>query len=402
MIRSVLQTHLRTVLAVAAAGLFSACGCGGDSSPPSPPLPPPPPPPSGVTYDVVPLTLGTPGYGDVRPQGINASGQVAGTIFGSGGSPTLGFLYDGSKTVSIGTLGGASSEALGINRCGHVAGWAELADGRPHAAIYDGTLHDLGSIAPGGRSQAYALNDCDTAVGWSTGPGGDIAFYYNGSMHGLGTFGGNYASSLAVNNNGVVTGYSFGPANATAHGFTYAIKTGLLTQIDTLGGARSMPEAINDAGTVVGWSDTTTTDAIHAFRFDGTIHDLGTLGGANSEATWINAKGLIVGRSETPDSWQHAFIYDGTMHDLGTLGGSLSDAVAINKDGVVVGSATTTGNRAEHAMAWTQAGGMVDLNNQLVSPPPQLELAQALAVSDNGSIVVRADHGELYLLKVHH
>src|SRR5262245_13233607 len=64
----------------------------------------------------------------------------------------------------LGTLGGTSAEALGINDEGGVVGWSLLANGRAHAFLWRaGKMSDLGALA-GGRSQANDVNDDDVAV----------------------------------------------------------------------------------------------------------------------------------------------------------------------------------------------------------------------------------------------
>lgn len=89
---------------------------------------------------------------------------------------------------------------------------------------------------------------------------------------------------------------------------------------------------------------------------------IGTLGGDFTDANAVNDFGQVVGSSETPSGDQHAISWTeaGGLVDLGTLGGTTSDAWGVNDDGEVVGwSATASGDY--HAFAWTQAGGMIDL-----------------------------------------
>jgi len=122
------------------------------------------------------------------------------------------------------------------------------------------------------------------------------------------------------------------------------------------------------------------------------------LGGTTAEAVAINRAGLVAGNSELADGSGRGFVYDGTaMTSIGALpGGNFSIADAINGDGLVVGSATTA--TGEHAIAWTRKDGIVDLNERVVSPPAGLVLVRALAVADDGYIVVRTNVG-LALLK---
>src|SRR5262245_50559056 len=57
------------------------------------------------------------------------------------------------------------------------------------------------------------------------------------------------------------------------------------------------------------------------------VIDLGTLGGSSSRAFGVNSSGEIAGDSYTSaDAAYHAFRFDGTIHDLGTLGGSIHSA----------------------------------------------------------------------------
>ena len=118
-------------------------------------------------------------------------------------------------------------------------------------------------------------------------------------------------------------------------------------------------EGINASGQVIFVS------GYRGFFFNGASSlDIGTLGGTQVGPNGINASGQVVGRSYTTgNAAQHAFSWTqaGGMVDLGTLGGTYSYARGINASGQVMGFAYTAGNAAYRAFSWTQAGGMVDL-----------------------------------------
>jgi probable HAF family extracellular repeat protein len=382
----------------AMAGVLSACGGGGNdgSTAPTPPAPP------LDTYDVFPLSLGGTGVSSfVKSDGITTGSLVAGftnTPAGAGPGYDHGFLYDGNKMVDLGTLGGTESHSNSINSSAQIVGWTRLANDAYRAFLYDGTMHDLGTLG-GPASTAYAINEHGQITGWSdVAGGGTHAFLYDhGVMKNLGTLGGQFSYAVAINAAGQVTGHS-NTAQGADHGFISGA-CACMRDIGTLGGDYAVPEAINDAGQVVGTS--LTAELKHrAFLYDGTsMKDLGTLGGDASFAKAINRAGLVIGVALTSGGDQHAFVYDGTsMKDLGTFGGTASEALAINGLNQVVGSANTAGG--QHAMSWTAAGGLVDLNTRIPNAPAGTELLSALAVSDEGSIVARAKTG-LVLLKLH-
>jgi probable HAF family extracellular repeat protein len=392
---------LSTGLALATAALFAACGGGGSHSDSSTPTPPAPP--AGVSYDVVTLIDDATARIRVTPNGINETDMVAGTIFPTGDRPSRAFLYNGTATVDLGDFGGASSQAFNITRCGYVAGSALRPDGIAQAFLYDGTLRDIGT--PGIFSEAAAVSDCRKVVGVALFGGARHAFLYDGEMHDLGTLPGRTRSSAVdINTAGVVAGNSdTADGSAPEHAFIYdSAGTAGLQDLGTLGGLSSNAVAINSAGQVIGFSFTS-ADQMRAFRYSGgTMQNLGTLEGDDSSAAFdVNDAGFVVGMSGTFVGMQRAFMHDGVkMHNIGTLGGKFAEALAINASGVVVGSSSQPDELVAHAISWTLAGGIVDLNKRLNSPPAGLVLIQAMAISDQGSIVAKSNTG-LVLLKVH-
>ena len=137
--------------------------------------------------------------------------------------------------------------------------------------------------------------------------------------------------------------------------------------IGTLGGLRASVNAINDAGVVVGWSELQ-SGLHHAFRYsDGAMLDLGTLpGDKESYAVGTNEAGEIVGTSVgigiRAFLWR-PWVQPGVPHvkDLGPLAGARPGDVqagGINNNGEVVGRACCIGisSDVDVAFRWTSAG----------------------------------------------
>lgn len=128
--------------------------------------------------------LGAPQGGFSEAYAINNRGQIAGASYISKviNSKMKGFGYEvrggavvwqNGKEVNLGSLGGGSSRAYGINDKGQVVGMAhtsvaEMRGEAPyHAVLWEnGKITDLGTL--GGRnSVALAINNRGQVVGWS-------------------------------------------------------------------------------------------------------------------------------------------------------------------------------------------------------------------------------------------
>jgi probable HAF family extracellular repeat protein len=82
---------------------------------------------------------------------------------GNGARPAAAETY---TIIDLGTLGGAQSQAMGINAAGQVVGKADLVGARD-AFLYDGAhMRDLGSLGYG-LSTARGVNDLGQVVGES-------------------------------------------------------------------------------------------------------------------------------------------------------------------------------------------------------------------------------------------
>ncbi len=283
--------------------------------------------------------LGTiPAHSVNIPVGINATGQVAGTLV----DPTNeAYLYSAGTMQGLGTLGGDMSIAQGINDSGQVVGYSVTADGYEKGFLYsNGSMQSVGQLGI-----AAAIND-------------------NGQIAGQAIPSGFYAPHAVIYSNGTMQDLG------TPTGFVNSIATG-----------------INDSGEVVGYAQKDDDFTYHAFLYsDGAMQDLGTLAGLPwSQATAVNAQGNVIGRSYSNDGTVvHAFLYSGgTMHDLGTLGGTQSFANGINVNNQVVGYSLTGG---EYHAFLDNKGVMLDLNS-LIDPASKWHLTQANAINDAGQIV---------------
>lgn len=257
--------------------------------------------------------------------------------------------------TDLGTLGGSSSNANGINNIGQVVGTSSFAgDQIGHAFIYDhGNMTDLGTL--GGRSSsAWGINDRGQVVGYSeTLDGSTHAFLYSeGRMTDLGTSPFFNFFNLRINNNGDIAGtYN---VNDTGRAFLYS--AGQTTDLGTLGGAydisagglapHSTANGINDSGQIVGYSITDDVRFYHSFlSSNGAMTDIHDSSGGMviSRATDINNKGQIVG------SGNISFLYDGGQaYDLNDLVDDPRRKIllpsGINDTGQIIASACATNN----------------------------------------------------------
>jgi probable HAF family extracellular repeat protein len=298
--------------------------------------------------------------------------------------------------TDLGSLGGGSGAAYGINDTEQVVGYATTADARGHATLWDGGVpFDLGTL--GGRnSVANAINSQGQVVGFSDNGTSPVRafFWQHGVMTDL-TPGRSYSSAHAINDAGQVVG--FAQPLTGSHGGGFLWQDGVLTELGDLPGGRgSDAEGINNAGQVVGAAGIPVGSGliVHAFLWqDGVMNDLGTFSDErDSEATAINNAGQIVGTSGVlgdEDSTRAAIWQDGTWTVIGPLN---SYALAINDAGQVVGTMSSSGGSTRNRAFIYSDGELTDLND-LIPSGSGLTLAEARAINNVGQIVGTAYAG---------
>jgi len=315
--------------------------------------------------DLGPLT-DVSGRTDSQPNGINNLSQVAAVNAVNGSYRAL--LYDGSWT-NLGTLGGTESLAFGVEDSGRVAGDSQTSSGETHAFLWtpggtDGVvgnpqMKDLGTLG-GATSEAAGVNKSGQVTGSSDTsrqpPAQRHAFIYGaGKLTDLGQSVSVLPNSFgyAINNSGHIAGVAY-DANYTApQAFFYDGNTAVA--IGSSGGQASTALALNDGDHIAGYL-TTSLYFDHAFHWAvGVLTDARTLGqGHYSYGIGINNSNVIVGGSfvDAADTVYHAFVWaNGTMQDLNTLldtsgtGWTLTEARAINDAGQIIGLGTYGGGK---------------------------------------------------------
>jgi probable HAF family extracellular repeat protein len=300
--------------------------------------------------------------------------------------------------TDLGTLGGATSEAAGLNLLGDVVGWSATAEGQIHAFLYrNGQMFDLGALPGGSDSFATAISDEGVVVGY-----GGInrygpmfreftqAFVWQaGEMRELGalycpcTFNQRYGTSraLAISRGGGVVGDSRVFRGGLTHAFLWQANSMRDLGRDLEDTADSGAFGINDRDEVVG------TIRGRAFLFRaGAREDLGVLPGhVTSMARSLNDIGQVVGDAFTAAGTASAFYWDrGQLQALATLpGDEASAASAINIGGQVVGRSGSADFSGSRAVLW-QDGMVLDLNS-LTTGAGWL-LINATAINDIGQI----------------
>jgi probable HAF family extracellular repeat protein len=296
----------------------------------------------------------------IVPVKMNSSGDVAGYAVGPDGGRRA-VVWRGGTVIDLGTLGGADSEAFGINDDGRVVGYADTAAAAWRAFLYsDGVMTDLGTLPGGTASVATGINAAGRIVGYSQVVCGDRcpscptcmvsrAFLYeDGTMKDLGLPGVLDSWAAAINRNGdIAGGYRDEQGNTRA----FVVRGGTMTDLG-VGTEFGNASDVNDLGHVVGAAGP------YIVESGGCV--------ASGPLAFLWASGVVFG----PETSQQ----------------SSSRATGINNRDQIVGDVFGCGEAG--GFLW-EAGRSYDLDS-LLMPDEDWHIEHALAINDRGRIAAMA------------
>ncbi|MGI5819225.1 MAG: hypothetical protein ACOX9R_14145 [Armatimonadota bacterium] len=285
--------------------------------------------------------LGTLGGDAGQALAVNQSGQVVGWSRLPGTDTFHAFLWDNGNMTELGTLeAGGNSQASGINSQGVICGTSDVAGANQRAFRYaGGQMEDIGALSPWVNAAAMDINDAGDIVGDAS----NHAFIWrDGQIQEMPTPE-ESGWATAVNSRGTIAGVFWRADLGASHAFRGTATRAV--DLDPAGTSRSWAYGINDAGAVVGCR--AEGQYRHAFIYRrGSMRHIGSLGGNQAEAHGINNDGVIVGFDFAVTQGGHvvhAFVWDGAMHDLNDLldqqsqGWTLVRALAISDNNLIVG-----------------------------------------------------------------
>jgi probable HAF family extracellular repeat protein len=311
--------------------------------------------------------------GQVAGWSDTLSGNHHAFLYSDGGMQDLGTLIGGSDSYA--TALNDSGQVVGY---GGINGMGQQFPEIYQGFIWDkGGMRSLGALfCPCsfndryGASGAYAIDDEGRIGGDSETVRGSwvlhAVFWRDLALQDVGGGAGDWSISriFGLSLKGVAVGdYAVGAGQLNVFDRQATLwRNGNHLALGTLpGDASSTALAVNQRGMVVGWSGTSDGSVSHAFLWrGGSMRSLGGLQpGANSAALAIDVGGEAVGWSDAADGTPHAVLWGaGGMQDLNQIipedsGWVLTQASGINQRGEITGTGIHDGQT--HAFLLTTA-----------------------------------------------
>ncbi|MDY7005078.1 MAG: DUF3466 family protein [Cyanobacteriota bacterium] len=299
--------------------------------------------------------------------------------------------------TDLGTLGGDTSVAKGINDSAQIVGYSINDIGQKQAFVWDPNegMQNIGTIG-NNSSCAYSINDYGQVVGYSEYDCAQRkAFIWDKTkgIHHLNAKSNNLSEGYGINNYGQVVGFSV-TNNGQRKAFIWDEIKGI-QNISISDDIESSAYAINYSGQVIGYSISSDL-IVKAFIWnsDKDIQELPGFLGSD-----INTSGQVIGFCSVPEHNNRAFLWNGSeeYEDLGTISNNVnlqffdSEANSINDSGVIVGSSDKLINTEQEewgkrAFIWDSVNQMQDLND-LIDLSSDWVLKEARSINNHGQIV---------------
>lgn len=307
------------------------------------------------------------------------------------------------QVTDLGTLGGASSAAYGINDKGQVVGWANTnavgVEPAIHAFLWtNGKMQNLDTLPtlerpPG--TEAHSINNQGEIAG-GIAPRMGLSYakgwlWRNGKLQIIGSDG------LAVNDAGEALAIVGDRHNVIWH-------SGRTQEVPAVPGFQfTVASALNNRGDVAGYCENGPDDIRGFVRLHGNVFLMGVLPGQNtSRAVAVNDQGQVIGMSRNAFYSQEKTAAGGTTTTSGTRSsraffwqnGQMTDlgereVSALGSQGQVLGSYFQYGpgrtTIALRAFLW-QDGRFMDLDTR-IDPGSGWKLEDATAINRRGQIV---------------
>lgn len=288
-------------------------------------------------------------YDRIVVSDVNNSGQVVGWTIASGTYFEQGWAYKDGTTQVL-SMVGYRCEPRGINDSGVIAGscLTESSSWRPYL-WQDGQMVPLQVPGSASFAEAWALNNNGQVAGYCQ---TNYSFYPctwdSGGAH---TFGTTPSRLNGLADNGTAVGQTLG-GNPTR---AFVVQNGTTALLPSLGGSDSAAYAVNETGMIAGYSATADGKAHACLWQDGVPHDLGVPVSKTSVALDVNESGAVVGYCGPAlgtVAANAAFIWlDGVPYSLNDLipadsGWGITIPRGINDEGQIVGTGAHNGKAA--------------------------------------------------------
>ena len=340
--------------------------------------------------------------------------------------PADAFVPHQYQVTDLGTLGGTSSLAYGLNEAGDAVGIAEDSGGISRAFVWsDGTMTALPDLGFGGV--AYDINSSgdvtgavDTGQDYSRPWDGrssnvdNVALWQANQLINLGNLGGiPRGEGRKITNDGWIVGTASAPLPAVPEEDIWQRAFVAMPGDDALRDAEAFPDDIrsyiidlNGAKQAPGFSVSDNRGGPQAtqagrwqFNSDGSVQSIVPLkpfaSGQTSVALGINEAGEVVGRSAAADG-QNVTVYWGANQTSPELLPVLSDnpgsyvrAWQINDSSLAVGELRDATDSERFATLWakdTDSWNNIDLQT-LIPDDSGWDLSGALSINNSGQIV---------------